>query len=294
MPVFDIHELTTPEFWLRLYRSGQFGDEGMENIFIVVIARLLVVILILVTARIAVGLVRRFLSRAISAAATRAHRGQRRLSTLQGLLISSVSYLIYFVSIVFILFTFGATWAGLAPLLGAASVLGLAIGFGAQRLVRDIITGLFILGEGQFDVGEWVTIGTVTGRVEDIGLRITRLRDDQGRQYIIANGDITQVFNASRGLVKLTVDINVKPHGQFHQQLSALQTMIDALLDEKGIRIEIPEERPAILLIGMDAAKLMLRLILWVPALHKEALEDALRRRLFAEFVATTHELTLA
>ena len=93
------------------------------------------------------------------------------------------------------------------PLLSFASVLGLAIGFGAQRLVRDVITGLFILGEGQFDVGDHVTIGAVTGVVESMELRVTRIRDDQGRIYVVANGDITQVFNASRGDIKLPIDV---------------------------------------------------------------------------------------
>jgi small conductance mechanosensitive channel len=78
-------------------------------------------------------------------------------------------------------------------------VAGLAVGFGAQKLVKDVITGFFLLLEDQYAVGDYVTIGTVTGTVEELGMRITRLRDDDGRLYILSNGDIGQVCNMSRG-----------------------------------------------------------------------------------------------
>ena len=119
--------------------------------------------------------------------------------TLTDLFSSAMTYCVYFCAIILILFALDPSGKTLVPLLSFASVLGLAIGFGAQRLVRDVITGMFILGEDQFDVGDHVTIGTVTGVVESIELRVTRIRDNQGHLYVIANGDITQVSNASRG-----------------------------------------------------------------------------------------------
>ena len=266
----------TTDFWRQLYASGQFGHK--PNVLVLILVRLVVAALILLGARIVALLVRRTIMHGVSAAISHAEHGQRRLSTLQGLLISTLGYIIYFFAFILILFTMGLTWAGLAPLLGAASVLGLAIGFGAQRLVRDVITGLFILGEGQFDVGDWVTMGSVTGRVEDIGLRITRLRDDQGRLYIIANGDITQVFNSSRGLVRLPIDVVVQRSLPLDTAVSALREAAEAALRTFEIQ---PGERqqPQIIVVGMEAAKVTVRLVLWAPVGKKELLEDDVRRR---------------
>lgn len=292
--IWQIREFATPHFWLQLYHRGQFGDAGEENLPILILVRLLVIILIFFAARILVGLISRLLLKAISTTVNHSHHSNRRLSTLRGLLISTISYLIFFIAIVLVLFTMGATWAGLAPLLGAASVLGLAIGFGAQRLVRDIITGLFILGEGQFDVGDWVTIGVVTGRVEDIGLRITRLRDELGRQYVIANGDITQVFNASRGAVKLTIDIVLLRDGTVDGQIAELHNIMAQLPEIQQLPSSVKPEPAGIIITAMDTAKVSLRLLVWVSSSQKELVENALRQQLLQETARENSLLKLA
>lgn len=274
-----LHHLLSPEFWSRIYATGQIGAEGEPNLLLVILSRVIVAIAVLFAARVLVGIVRRIIAHGISTAMTRSGHAQRRLITLQGLLTSAVTYAIYLVTIVLVLLIFGLTWKGLAPFFVAASILPLAIGFGAQRLVRDVITGLFILGEGQFDVGEMVTIGSVTGRVEDMGLRVTRLRDDQGRLYIIANGDITQVFNASRGPIKLSVDLLLKPSQPINETIAAILQAADETLKEHHIT---PSENqtPQVLVTGMLAEKTTVRLVLWVPVHEKAAVEDAIRRKL--------------
>lgn len=292
--IWHIRELATPHFWLQLYHRGQLGDANDENLLILILVRLLVIIIILIAARIFVGLIRKLLLKAISTKHSHSHHGHRRISTLRGLLISTISYLIFFVAIVLILFTMGATWTGLAPLLGAASVLGLAIGFGAQRLVRDIITGLFILGEGQFDVGDWVTIGVVTGMVEDIGLRITRLRDEQGRQYVIANGDITQVFNASRGAIKLSIDLLLARDSTVDEQMTELHHIMAQLPAIQQLPPSAQQEPAAIIITAMDAAKVSLRLLLWVPSSKKELVEHTLRQQILQESARDNSPLKLA
>jgi len=266
----------------QLYLHGRLDAAGAPNILVLILVRLIAAALILLAAWVAAGLIRRALHRSIHAISKHGSGGeQRRLTTLQGLLSSTISYGIYFVAFIFVLVTFGLSWKGLAPLLGAASVVGLAIGFGAQKLVRDVITGLFILAEGQFDVGDWVTIGTVTGRVEDMALRVTRLRDDQGRLYIVANGDITQVFNASRGMMKLQFSLSL-------HDLSRIDTAIDmirnhALETLAEFRVAIaPGQELSVLVTDMDAGKVTVRVTLWVPVADKDRIEDTLRRRLLA------------
>jgi small conductance mechanosensitive channel len=273
-------QLATPEFWQALYASGQFGSDHTGSILILVIVRALVIAAIWLGAAVLVKVAARVVKRALDVVSQRSEHSRHRLTTLYGLLTSTFSYIIYFVAILLVLFTCGISWAGLAPLLGAASVLGLAVGFGAQKLVRDVITGLFILGEGQFDAGEWVTIGAVTGIVEEIGLRVTRLRDEQGRIYLIANGDITQVFNASRGNVRLTVDVVLQRAG-LDAALDVVRETAEGVLRDAQVTPR-DGEAPGVLVTGMDAAKVTVRLVLWVPVLQKDAIEDALRRRLLA------------
>jgi small conductance mechanosensitive channel len=118
-----------------------------------------------------------------------------RIRTVGSLIRSIVFYVLIFIAGVMILRVFEVD---VAPVLTAAGVVGLAVGFGAQKLVRDIISGFFIVLENQYSVGERVTIAGITGAVEELGMRVTRLRDDEGKLVFIANGDIGQVVNHSR------------------------------------------------------------------------------------------------
>ena len=172
-------------------------------------------------------------------------------------------------------------------------MLGLAVGFGAQRLVRDVITGLFILGEGQFDVGDWVTIGGVSGRVEDIGLRVTRLRDEQGRAYIIANGDITQVSNASRGPIKKSIEICLDRASSLEDGLTMIRQIADETLREFAVEVG-KDESPAVMVVGMEAAKVTVRLVFCAPIGQLAVVEDTIRRRLLESIAHHQDEFTLA
>jgi len=278
------------DFWIALYQKGQVGATGDGYIPLLIVARLVVVIVIMLAANLVARLLNRLLQRELNAIMSRTGNSTRRLTTLYGLLSSTVSYLIYFCAFVLVLFTIGLTWKGLAPLLGAASVLGLAVGFGAQRLVRDVITGLFILGEGQFDVGDWVTIGAVTGTVETMELRVTRIRDDQGRMYVIANGDITQVFNASRGNVKLPIEVPLQRTSSLESAVETIRQIAQDTLTE--FNIAASSENLAVTVTGMEAAKVTVRLTLWVPMPVKDRIEDMVRRRLLDSL--NTPELMLA
>jgi len=155
-------------------------------------------------------------------------------------------------------------------------VLGLAVGFGAQKLVRDIITGLFILGEGQFDVGDYVTIGSVTGTVQEMGLRVTQLCDEDGRIYTIANGDISQVFNASRRDIRRLIEVSIKRESSIDTAMNAMRELALEIAKEKSITARPPEVN----IIGMDAAKTTLRLIVWAPVKFVGEVENEIRQRI--------------
>jgi moderate conductance mechanosensitive channel len=129
-----------------------------------------------------------------------------RVRSLATILQHTLHFVLAFVFIVSALSLIGIN---VTPIIGTASVAGLAFGFGAQKLIKDVITGYFLLLEDQYVVGDYVTIGTVTGVVEELGMRITRIRDDDGKLYILSNGDIAQVCNHSRGLVGASFELSV-------------------------------------------------------------------------------------
>lgn len=113
------------------------------------------------------------------------------------------------------LYALVALWAlehlgfNLAPLLTSAGILGLALGFGAQQLVRDLIAGVCMLLEDQYGVGDVVDVGPFTGTVEAIGWRITTVRDAAGVIWHIRNGEITRVGNKSQGWAMAVVDVPI-------------------------------------------------------------------------------------
>jgi small-conductance mechanosensitive channel len=130
----------------------------------------------------------------------------RRTKTLGALVQSMLRYLIYFIAGTMILQELGIETA---TILATAGLGGLAIGFGAQNLVKDVITGFFILLEDQFGVGDYITAAGHSGVVEEVGLRVTKLRDFGGELHIIPNGSIDKVTNhmgqGMRVLVRVTI-----------------------------------------------------------------------------------------
>jgi small conductance mechanosensitive channel len=99
----------------------------------------------------------------------------------------------------------------IAPLLTSAGVLGVAFGIGAQNLVKDFLAGVFMILEDQYGVGDSVTLGETTGTVEAVGLRVTRIRDDEGTAWYVRNGEVVRVGNRSDRGVQVVVDLTIAP-----------------------------------------------------------------------------------
>lgn len=186
-----------------------------------------------------------------------------RLRTLQGLVQSTVGYTLLFVLIIMLLDALGVNVTGI---LTTAGVGGLAIGFGAQKLVRDVISGFFFIMENQFAVGEYVTIGGgpgtiagsgATGVVTEVGMRITRLRDDQGRLWTIANGDISAVINHSRAPVEATIEIGIATGTNVEKAQDLINQVGEALYRQEGHRLQAPPRSQGIA--AFDAVKTTLR-----------------------------------
>ncbi|GBC94985.1 putative MscS family protein YkuT [bacterium HR16] len=192
-----------------------------------------------------------------------------RIRTLGNLIRSIVEYTVLIIAVLMALRAIGID---ITPLLATAGVAGLAVGFGAQRLVRDMISGFFLLAENQFAVGEVVTIGGITGVVEEVGMRTTHLRDEQGRMVVIANGDVNLVINHSRrGGVRLTVEVKVSSTAD----VQAVTKTMQSAASEAGV------ENPLVGVSAFDAASVTLRLTGDVPAQEREVRELQLKALLY-------------
>src|SRR5699024_10735788 len=141
----------------------------------------------------------------------------------KNLLSNVLSYLIVFIVIMMILDTFDVP---IRTMLAGAGVVGLAIGFGAQSLVRDIIAGFFIIFEDQFSVGDYIETGEIEGDVEVIGLRTTKLRSFYGQTYVIPNGKIEIVTNYSVSNGFAMVEINIP----YESDIVKVEKMVEEIL----------------------------------------------------------------
>jgi len=133
-------------------------------------------------------------------------RRRQRAEAIGSALRSFVTFTVFAIAILMIL---GELGVNLAPLLASAGIAGVALGFGAQSLVKDLLAGLFMLLEDQYGVGDTVDLGEATGTVEAVGLRITTIRDVRGVLWYIRNGEIVRVGNKSQGWAMVLVDIPI-------------------------------------------------------------------------------------
>ncbi|MBU0596935.1 mechanosensitive ion channel family protein [Patescibacteria group bacterium] len=120
---------------------------------------------------------------------------EKRAETLGQIMITTGNIVIYAVILLMVLNIFGVD---IRPILAGAGIIGLAIGFGAQSLVKDFVSGLFILVEDQYGIGDKVKIGSSEGRVIRITMRSTVLKDEEGKLYYVSNGSINNVINLSQ------------------------------------------------------------------------------------------------
>jgi moderate conductance mechanosensitive channel len=180
---------------------------------------------------------------------------EKKAKTLSALTKSIVRYLIVFILGLIILDIFGIQTA---PILASAGILGLAIGFGAQNLVRDVITGFFLILEDQFSIGDYIEAAGVDGTVEEIGFRTTRIRDFGGQLHIIPNGSIDRVTNYVTGNMRVLVEVQVAYKEDIEKVLSVLGEMCAKATED----IEVITDGPRVLGVT-DLADSGVKILLW-------------------------------
>ena len=188
--------------------------------------------------------------------------------------------------IVAVIFTMMLSALGFAigPILASAGILGVALGFGSQTLVKDFLSGIFLIFEDQYGVGDVIDTGEVIGTVENVTLRITQLRDANGMTWYVRNGELLRVGNMSQNWARAVLDIQVSSHEDLGRVRRVLQEVADDLWhdeDFKGVVIEEPEI-PGVEAITPDA--ITLRVTLKTAPMEQWRVGRVLRERIKARF----------
>jgi small conductance mechanosensitive channel len=218
-------------------------DERLADIASWLIGKPLTVLVLLAIAVIGRWLLFRVIDRAVSGITSTPHSERRglRARTMGSLLKSITTGVIFAILLLTVLDEVGVS---VAPLLAGAGIVGVAIGFGAQSLVKDFLSGIFMIFEDQYGVGDVVDLGEASGTIEAVGLRVTRLRDVNGTVWYVRNGEILRVGNMSQNWARTVLDIGVSYSADLEQVRRVLQEVAHDLWEDeafKGLIIEEPE-----------------------------------------------------
>jgi small conductance mechanosensitive channel len=157
-------------------------------------------------------------------------RRSQRAAAIGSVLRSFASFVVLGIAVVMVL---GELGVNLAPILASAGVIGVALGFGAQNLVKDFIAGIGIILEDQYGVGDVVDLGEASGTVEAVGLRITRLRDAHGVVWYVRNGEVLRVGNKSQGYAQVVIDMPVAHDTDLERCRTVMQEVADQMYGEE-------------------------------------------------------------
>lgn len=210
-----------------------------------------------------------------------AERRVQRASTMGTVLRSVATGVIAGVVVLMILDELGLN---IGPLLASAGILGVALGFGSQSLVKDFLSGLFMIVEDQYGVGDVVDLGEATGSVESVGLRVTRLRGLDGTVWYVPNGQIQRVGNQSQGWARAVLDVGVA--------YDADVTRVQEILGQVGADLRAdPEWAPLVMedpevwgVEALSADSVVVRLVVKTVPLEQWKVARELRRRIKAAF----------
>lgn len=216
-------------------------------------------------------------------------RRRLRAETIGAVLRSVVSLLVWSTVVVMILSELGVN---LGPLFAGAGILGIALGFGSQSLVRDFLSGTFMILEDQYGVGDVIDVGEVSGTVEGVSLRTTRLRGVDGTVWHIPNGEIRRVGNMSQQWSRAVLDVALAPSTNIDEATALLTDVATAVAED-------PELAPAILetevwgVEAVDPDRVTIRLVVKTQPLEQWRVSRALRARIKEAFDAAGFDLPI-
>ena len=212
-----------------------------------------------------------------------AERRTQRAAAIGSVLRSVASIVVLGIAVVLVL---GELGINLAPIVASAGVVGVALGFGAQNLIKDFIAGIGIILEDQYGVGDVVDLGSASGTVEAVGLRITRLRDVNGVVWYVRNGEVLRVGNKSQGFAQVVIDMPVAHDTDLEHARTAMQEVADRMYAEEEWATVLLAEPESLGVEQITAEGVVLRLVMRTTSAEQWRVGRELRMRLKERFVA--------
>ena len=208
-------------------------------------------------------------------------RRQQRAETMGSLLKSITTGVILAIVTVMVLSQLGQN---IAPIIASAGILGIAFGFGAQNLVKDFLSGIFMILEDQYGVGDAVDLGEASGTVEAVGLRVTRLRDVNGTVWYVRNGEILRVGNQSQNWARTVLDITVDYEANLDQVQKVLEEEATKMYQDEQFHDVIIEQPEVWGVERFDKDGAVVRVVLKTAPLQQWLVARAMRQRVKARF----------
>ena len=212
-------------------------------------------------------------------------RRKQRAETIGSVLRSAVSFLIFVTAFLLILQVFDIN---LAPFIAGSSLVGVAVGFGAQNIIKDFLSGMFMMLEDQYGVGDVIDLKEAVGTVEAVGLRTTRLRDVEGVVWYVRNGEIARVGNKSQQYAQVVLDIPIAANADPTAARTAIETAARQLYAEEGWAHSFLAEPELLGIESLTREELVIRLVARVRPLEQWRVARELRARIQAGLTAAT------
>lgn len=210
-------------------------------------------------------------------------RRVQRAKTLGSMAESIATVVIWAVVILIVLDVLGYN---IGPLIASAGIAGVALGFGAQSLVQDFLSGIFMLFEDQYGVGDYVDLGEASGTIEEVGLRVTRLRDVHGTVWYIRNGEVARTGNYSQDWARAVIDVGVAYDEVPSRVKDVLLQVANELAADPEWEAKILEEPELWGVQELAADSVVVRLVLKTEPLEQWAVAREMRERIKARFDA--------
>jgi small conductance mechanosensitive channel len=204
----------------------------------------------------------------------------QRTKTIGSVLSNFITWGIALVTLTMVLNELGVQ---VGALIAGAGILGAAVGFGAQSLVRDLISGLFIVFEDQYGVGDVVDLGEVKGAIEAVGLRVTQVRDVEGTLWYVRNGEIARVGNKSQGFSRVIVDLSFDPSVEIEKAKTAMLAAAGTVAKSKTAGSQLVGAAEVWGIQSISGDSLVIRLVQQVSPKAVDDVSRELRAALVAE-----------
>lgn len=252
----------TAEFFLR----DESGDLNL-------LGKLVTIVLIFIIIKMITAIINKLIDRTIKLKGmSKLQITDSRRDTLTVILKKIVRYVIYFIGVVISLELFDINTTSI---IATAGVGGLAIGFGAQSLVKDIITGFFILLEDQYTIGDYVQINDKEGVVEELGLRVTKIRDFTGELHIIPNSSISVVTNRTRGAMRALVKMSIAYEEDVDNAISVMERVSREIAESTDTIVEGPT---VLGISGMGASDVIITAVAKTKPMEQWSVERVMRK----------------